>query len=117
MSLVLLLYKSLMLSKSLLSLPSISKREQPLFALPQINNKLSSKDLIIQSHLPLRFDFPSGIAHNKVIIIDHSTVLSGSYNFSSSAYTRNTENLLTLNSPGLAKEYIHNWLKRWDVSI
>lgn len=80
------------------------------------NDNRSAKDVIIKNNLPLRFDSPTGIAHNKVIIIDQSTILSGSYNFSAAAYTRNTENLLTLNSPDLAKEYIKNWLKRWNVS-
>ena len=80
------------------------------------NDKRSAKDLIIQNNLPLRFDSPAGIAHSKTIIIDNQLVISGSYNFSTAAYTRNTENLLILNSPGLAKEYIQNWLKRWEVS-
>jgi|GEM_PF-546962 len=80
------------------------------------NDKRSAKNLIIQHNLPLRFDSPPGIAHNKIIIIDNQTVISGSYNFSAAAYTRNTENLLVLNSPELAKEYIYNWLKRWEVS-
>lgn len=80
------------------------------------NDKRSAKDVVSNNNLPLRFDSPSGIAHNKVIIIDQSTVLSGSYNFSAAAYKRNTENLLILNSPELAKDYIQNWQKRWEVS-
>ena len=80
------------------------------------NDKHSAKDVVIQNNLPLRFDSPSGIAHNKVMIIDRSIVLTGSYNFSAAAYTRNTENLLIFNSPDLAGDYIHNWYKRWDVS-
>jgi len=80
------------------------------------NDKRSAKDLIIQHSLPLRLDSPSGISHNKILIIDNQIVITGSYNFSAAAYTRNTENLLILNSPDLAKEYIKNWLKRWDLS-
>jgi len=80
------------------------------------NDKRSAKDIITQNNLPLRFDAPQGIAHNKIMIIDQSTVLSGSYNFSSAAHTRNTENLLILNSPELAKDYIQNWQRRWEVS-
>ena len=80
------------------------------------NDKRSAKDVVIQNNLPLRFDSPSGIAHNKVMVIDNQTVISGSYNFSAAAYSRNTENLLILNSADLAKEYIQNWQKRWEVS-
>lgn len=80
------------------------------------NDKRSAKDLIIQNNLLLRFDSPSGIAHNKILIIDNQTVVTGSYNYSAAAHSRNTENLLILHSPNLAKEYIKNWLKRWDLS-
>jgi phosphatidylserine/phosphatidylglycerophosphate/cardiolipin synthase-like enzyme len=80
------------------------------------NDKRSAKDLLIHSRIPLRFDYPAGIAHNKVMVFDQATVATGSYNFSSAAYKRNTENLLILHSPDLAKEYIQNWQNRWDVS-
>lgn len=80
------------------------------------NNEQSAKDIIIQNGLLLRFDSPSGIAHNKIIIIDAHTVISGSYNFSAAAYKRNTENLLILYNVPLAKEYSQNWQARWEVS-
>ncbi len=80
------------------------------------NDNRSAKSILIQSGLPLRFDAPSGIAHNKIMIIDAAKVISGSYNFSAAAYTRNTENLLIINSSTLAKDYIQNWQTRWDLS-
>jgi phosphatidylserine/phosphatidylglycerophosphate/cardiolipin synthase-like enzyme len=80
------------------------------------NDNRSSKDLLIRNHIPVRFDYPAGIAHNKVMVFDQATVVTGSYNFSAAAYKRNTENLLILNSPGLAKEYLQNWQKRWEIS-
>lgn len=80
------------------------------------NNNRSSKDFLIHNRVPLRFDYPAGIAHNKVMVFDQATVVTGSYNFSAAAYKRNTENLLILHSPDLAKEYIQNWQKRWEVS-
>lgn len=76
----------------------------------------SAKDAIIQNQIPIRFDYPSGIAHNKIIVIDNQLVITGSYNFSAAAYTRNTENLLLINNSKLAHDYIENWLKRWDLS-
>ncbi len=80
------------------------------------NDHRSAKDMIMSNNIPLLFDYPPGIAHNKVMVIDQSTVITGSYNFSVSAYKRNTENLLVLNNKPLAKQYIQNWLKRWDIS-
>jgi phosphatidylserine/phosphatidylglycerophosphate/cardiolipin synthase-like enzyme len=54
-------------------------------------------------------DFEHAIAHNKVIVIDNSTVLTGSFNFSKAAEEKNAENLLVLKkSPELANAYIVN---------
>lgn len=76
----------------------------------------SAKDIVTQNEIPLRFDSPTGIAHNKIIVIDDHIVISGSYNFSVAAYKRNTENLLIFSSSLLAKEFIQNWQSRWAVS-
>lgn len=75
------------------------------------NSDVSAKNILVKHKLPLRFDSLSGIAHNKVMIIDESTVLSGSYNFSRAAYARNAENLIAIHDPELAQQYIQNWNK------
>jgi len=46
-----------------------------------------------------------GVMHNKVIIIDRSTVITGSFNFSKNANTSNDENVLIIRSPNLAAIY------------
>lgn len=46
-----------------------------------------------------------GVMHNKVIIIDRSVVITGSFNFSNNANTSNDENLLIIRSPQLAAVY------------
>lgn len=46
-----------------------------------------------------------GVMHNKVIIIDRSTVITGSFNFSKNADKSNDENLLIIRSPELAAVY------------
>jgi phospholipase D len=76
----------------------------------------SAKNILQDQKIPFRFDSPSGIAHNKIMIIDATKVISGSYNFSAAAYKRNTENLLVIRNAPLAKDYIQNWQGRWDVS-
>lgn len=43
--------------------------------------------------------------HDKVIVLDDTWVVTGSYNFSASAYRSNNENLLILQSPELAGRY------------
>ena len=50
------------------------------------------------------------IAHNKVMIIDGRTVITGSFNFTKSAEDGNAENLLVINNaPQLAARYTANW--------
>jgi phosphatidylserine/phosphatidylglycerophosphate/cardiolipin synthase-like enzyme len=72
--------------------------------------------LLKKSYIPVRIDAPAGIAHNKVIIIDHEIVVTGSYNFSAAAYKRNAENVLVLHDRNLAQQYRHNWDHRWAQS-
>jgi phosphatidylserine/phosphatidylglycerophosphate/cardiolipin synthase-like enzyme len=54
-------------------------------------------------------DSSHAIAHNKIIIIDRSTLITGSFNFTKAAEERNAENLLILRSPQLAEIYVENW--------
>lgn len=49
-------------------------------------------------------------SHNKVMIIDRGTVITGSYNFTSAAEKRNAENLLIIPSADLAGLYTDNFL-------
>jgi phosphatidylserine/phosphatidylglycerophosphate/cardiolipin synthase-like enzyme len=71
-------------------------------------------DLLEAAALPVKFDGAHAIAHNKVMVIDASVVVTGSYNFTNSADTRNAENILVLRSPDLAKSYRENWQTHWS---
>ena len=57
-----------------------------------------------------------GIAHNKTIIIDRREVITGSFNFTTSADIRNTENVIIVNNSEIAKKYIQNWFARKERS-
>ncbi len=61
-------------------------------------------------------DRVSGIAHNKVIIIDERKVITGSFNFTEAADKRNAENVLLIQDKRIASEYLANWMRRWEVS-
>ena len=50
-----------------------------------------------------------GIAHNKVMVIDQAVVITGSFNFTRAAETRNAENLLVIRDPALAAAYGRNF--------
>lgn len=52
------------------------------------------------------------IAHNKVMVIDGAAVITGSFNFTQSAQSRNAENLLVIRNPQLAAAYRENFRNR-----
>jgi phosphatidylserine/phosphatidylglycerophosphate/cardiolipin synthase-like enzyme len=56
-------------------------------------------------------DANHAIAHNKIMIIDRRTVITGSFNFTRQAEHENAENLLILHhQPGLVDAYRNNFL-------
>jgi phosphatidylserine/phosphatidylglycerophosphate/cardiolipin synthase-like enzyme len=66
--------------------------------------------------IPVWIDYRPAISHNKVIIIDEYTVITGSFNFTVAAQERNAENVLIIHDAGLARGYLANWEKRRDLS-
>ena len=61
--------------------------------------------------IPTYIDAEHQIAHNKIMVLDKETVITGSFNFTKAAEEKNAENLLILKSKELAKVYIDNWNK------
>jgi phosphatidylserine/phosphatidylglycerophosphate/cardiolipin synthase-like enzyme len=54
-------------------------------------------------------DAHHAIAHNKVMVIDSTTILTGSFNFTKAAEEKNAENLLVIkDTPELVKAYEAN---------
>lgn len=62
--------------------------------------------------IDVSFDKMPGIAHNKVMIIDNQKVITGSFNFTTAADTKNAENVLLIEDAQLAEQYLINWHKR-----
>ena len=60
--------------------------------------------------IPVVVDAAHSIAHNKVMVIDGRTVLTGSFNFTEAAEERNAENLLVIQDSTVAAQYEKNWL-------
>lgn len=78
----------------------------------QRSARYTSSTFLINQGIPTWIDYKVAIAHNKVMVIDGETVITGSFNFTSAAQNKNAENLLILQDPGLAKVYTHNWYGR-----
>ena len=75
-------------------------------------NKHVVLDLLKSNQIQIYQDRISSIAHNKVMIIDSNTILTGSFNFTENADKRNAENVLLIANTDLAKTYYKNWLLR-----
>lgn len=83
----------------------------------QLTGKGSLLTLVAAAGIPTYIDSAHAIAHNKIIIIDRRTVITGSFNFTQSAEERNAENLLIIPSKELAKTYIENFSKHKKHSV
>ena len=77
----------------------------------------SAADYLVTHGIQPRIDSSVTIAHNKVMIIDQSTVLTGSFNFTDSAQKRNAENVLIITGDKtLAAQYRRNFEQRLTAS-
>ena len=78
--------------------------------------KYGSADFTAHAGIPTYIDAAHAIAHNKIMVIDKSIVITGSFNFTKAAETNNAENLLLIRSKELAKTYIENWERHKEHS-
>ena len=63
-------------------------------------------DRLYHADLDVRLDGNPNFMHNKVMIIDESIVITGSYNFSASAEESNDENTIIIHNPNVALAYM-----------
>jgi phosphatidylserine/phosphatidylglycerophosphate/cardiolipin synthase-like enzyme len=56
-------------------------------------------------------DDKHAIFHNKVMVFDNKTIITGSFNFTKSAEVRNAENMLVIQDEELAKKYVANYFE------
>lgn len=75
----------------------------------QRRNRYSVADSLVRHGIRTLIDDAHRINHNKVMVIDQQTVITGSFNFTKSAELYNAENLLLLEDRGLAQRYANNW--------
>ena len=62
----------------------------------------SSADFVAHTGIVTLIDGAHAIAHNKVMVIDGETVITGSFNFTTAAEQKNAENLLVIHDTALA---------------
>ena len=64
---------------------------------------------LVNMGIPTWIDAQHAIAHNKVMVIDGATVITGSFNFTKAAEENNAENMLVIRDKALADKYAANW--------
>ena len=68
-----------------------------------------------QAGLDVRLDGNQvGLMHHKVIIIDKSIVITGSYNFTASAEKNNDENVVIIFNSTVASQYLEEFQRVYD---
>src|SRR3989454_1507104 len=71
--------------------------------------KYSAATFLVNAGIQTLIDDQHAIAHNKVMVIDSATILTGSFNFTKAAEEKNAENLLVITeAPELVKAYEQN---------
>ena len=76
----------------------------------------TSASFLANMRVPTFIDDKHAMAHNKIMIIDKTTVITGSFNFTKAAENNNAENLLNIKSKELANLCIDNWMKHREHS-
>jgi phosphatidylserine/phosphatidylglycerophosphate/cardiolipin synthase-like enzyme len=82
----------------------------------QRTEKYSSADFVLHAGIPVWIDAKHAIAHNKIMIVDGGTVVTGSFNFTKAAEEKNAENLLVIRDKELAAKYKANWDRHLEHS-
>jgi len=81
------------------------------------SNQGTEFDLFRQLDLDVRRDGNDGQMHHKLMIIDRSIVITGSYNFTASAEDRNDENLLIVYSAEIANLYLQEFQRVFGIAV
>jgi len=79
------------------------------------NAKYSQIRILAAAGIPVHLATRYAIMHNKFMVIDGTTVETGSLNYTDAAIKHNAENAVVLrNMPELAKAYATEWARLWN---
>ncbi len=109
-------FTSAPIAKALLDAHKRGVKVEVILDKSQKTEKYCEADFMVNVGIPTKIDAKHAIAHNKIIVIDGATVITGSFNFTKNAEENNAENLLVIRSPELAAKYTANWKAHADHS-
>jgi phosphatidylserine/phosphatidylglycerophosphate/cardiolipin synthase-like enzyme len=102
-------FTSAPIAKALIDAEKRGVKVQVILDKSQRTEKYSGADFIQRAGIPTFIDAKHAIAHNKIMIVDGQTILTGSFNFTKAAEQNNAENLLVIQDVALARKYTANW--------
>ena len=109
-------FTSTPIAKALLEAHKRGVKVEVILDKSQRTEKYSEADFLVNVGIPTWIDAQHAIAHNKIMVIDGATVVTGSFNFTTAAEEHNAENLLVIRSPELAAQYTANWNAHYSHS-
>lgn len=109
-------FTSAPIAKAILDASKRGVKVQVILDKSQKTQKYSSADFFVHTGVPTYIDSRHAIAHNKIILIDDNTLITGSFNFTKAAQEKNAENLLVLHDPTLISLYKKNWQAHFQHS-
>lgn len=77
----------------------------------------SQTDELVAANVPLKIGKASGIMHDKYSIVDGMMMQTGSFNYTTSAASFNTENQIYITDKDVIKRYQDNFENLWDGGI
>lgn len=80
----------------------------------QAVEKFSKSRFLMNNGIEVKYSSGAGIMHNKFCIIDDTTLITGSFNWTGAADLKNDENLLIINSRELASKYSRYFEELWN---
>jgi phosphatidylserine/phosphatidylglycerophosphate/cardiolipin synthase-like enzyme len=110
-------FSSYPIIKAIIAAQTRGVRVEVILDKSQRTEKYSALPALLAAQVPTWIDAAHQIAHNKIMIIDGETVLTGSFNFTRSAEYHNAENLLVVRDKALAERYEANFQEHLRHSL
>jgi len=109
-------FTSMPIAKALVSAKQRGVSVRVILDKSQRSERYSGATFLANAGIRTLIDEQPSIAHSKVIIIDGTSVITGSFNFTRSAQQYNAENLIVIRDGVLAQHYTENWVTRERLS-
>jgi phosphatidylserine/phosphatidylglycerophosphate/cardiolipin synthase-like enzyme len=103
-------FTSAPIAKALMAAHRRGVRVEAVLDKSQRKERYTSATFLLNAGIPVYIDAAHAIAHNKVMVIDGQTLITGSFNFTKAAEEKNAENLLIMKgNKTLVEMYIKNF--------